>query len=710
MSLERFGFKSKRASSFNNENVDPAKRRKVCDPSQPQSPSRSTPSKSTERHRTSGWYPQWAEKYKWLYYEEGEGMFCKVCMKYQRSKPCGAWVKSGSTSYREDKIRQHENSTHHRVAVEMDASRKLTEKDGGITDAIQRVVTLEMEALIGALRCVYFLMKRELPHTTNLVPLLDLVKSLGCSYLDCLQSTERNHSYTSERTIQEMVWSIGEVIRSDVLSAVQKSKFLSVLIDETTDVAILKQMILYSKYMVANGDTKVSFLGMIEVPDGTASTLKNAVTTFADENGIQLTNRLAGFGSDGAAVMVGRKTGVAKQLKQVSSFMIGNHCVAHRLALAVSQAATKIPYVRKFNDTLDSLFRFYEYSPIRMSGLKEIQKTMENPVLKPKQAKAVRWLSHDAACDTLRKIYPCVVMSLHREASERNDVKAHGFVKIVEDWQFIATLYMMCDLLPHLSALSRYFQKSDLDFTGIKDQIQTTLAVLDAKLMVPGEFFRSVGDSIRNLNDNGFNISCPDQALRDFKTRVHDRFITSLTENIQARFPHSDILEAFTIFDPKLIPDAELCEVLDEYHYGEDKLEVLLDHYSTVVDEERCLVEWKCFLPTVFRKKDQLNFRETLCLLSGKLEDNFPNLSKLAQVALVIPVSTADCERGFSALKRVKTSPRNRLCERITNALLQVSIQGPAPADFDFQRAASIWGNIRNRRITLYDSCAETDL
>ena len=72
------------------------------------------------------------------------------------------------------------------------------------------------------------------------------------------------------------------------------------------------------------------------------------------------------------------------------------------------------------------------------------------------------------------------------------------------------------------------------------------------------------------------------------------------------------------------------------------------------------------------------------------LQKIFPNLHKLAVIALVIPISSADCERGFSALKRIKTRLRNRLSNRILNNLLKISIEGPEIKDFDFEKAADV--------------------
>ena len=38
-----------------------------------------------------------------------------------------------------------------------------------------------------------------------------------------------------------------------------------------------------------------------------------------------------------------------------------------------------------------------------------------------------------------------------------------------------------------------------------------------------------------------------------------------------------------------------------------------------------------------------------------------PNLIKLANLALIMPYQTADCERGFSCQNAIKCSKRNRL-------------------------------------------------
>ena len=64
--------------------------------------------------------------------------------------------------------------------------------------------------------------------------------------------------------------------------------------------------------------------------------------------------------------------------------------------------------------------------------------------------------------------------------------------------------------------------------------------------------------------------------------------------------------------------------------------------------------------------------------------ETYPNLIKLAKIALVYPVHTADSERGFSAQDAVKLSPRNRLSSISVETLLIIKLEGPDLKDFNF--------------------------
>ena len=86
-------------------------------------------------------------------------------------------------------------------------------------------------------------------------------------------------------------------------------------------------------------------------------------------------------------------------------------------------------------------------------------------------------------------------------------------------------------------------------------------------------------------------------------------------------------------------------------------------------------------------------------LTSTDRKQLFPIMAELIARGLTIPIATADCEHGFSAMNRIKTSPRNWLKTKTLEQLMFISIEGPALEQFDFSAAAEKWGKKKNRRI-----------
>ena len=91
--------------------------------------------------------------------------------------------------------------------MKAEADFQSSNKTGGINEAFNRVITVQEQALVGALKCLYWLCKERIAHTTKYQSLLDLAESLGCNYLHHLYVGE-NAKYKSERFLQEAVASL----------------------------------------------------------------------------------------------------------------------------------------------------------------------------------------------------------------------------------------------------------------------------------------------------------------------------------------------------------------------------------------------------------------------------------------------------------------------------------------------------------------------
>ena len=92
---------------------------------------------------------------------------------------------------------------------------------------------------------------------------------------------------------------------------------------------------------------------------------------------------------------------------------------------------------------------------------------------------------------------------------------------------------------------------------------------------------------------------------------------------------------------------------------------------AVVIDPDKTADEWAKIKPLVVNAGYPRDRMVPLWNLINKYhKDEFPNLIKLASLALTAPIHTADCERGFSLQNRLKTPVRNRLgSERVNDCV-----------------------------------------
>ncbi len=83
-------------------------------------------------------------------------------------------------------------------------------------------------------------------------------------------------------------------------------------------------------------------------------------------------------------------------------------------------------------------------------------------------------------------------------------------------------------------------------------------------------------------------------------------------------------------------------------------------------------------------------------LHQSKLCKVFPNLYKLYQVFLTIPVTSAEAERAFSKLKIIKSYQRSTMNQQRTSDLAIISIERQRPIDYGL--ALDVFASLKHRR------------
>ena len=83
-----------------------------------------------------------------------------------------------------------------------------------------------------------------------------------------------------------------------------------------------------------------------------------------------------------------------------------------------------------------------------------------------------------------------------------------------------------------------------------------------------------------------------------------------------------------------------------------------------------------------------------------KIHSNLENISYIVSALLCIIVTTADCERGLSQLKLIKTPLRNSIGEQNLNNAMQLCINSSADIeDFDFMAVKTKFCRKKKRRV-----------
>nr|KAG5704901.1 hypothetical protein BaRGS_003884 [Batillaria attramentaria] len=197
----------------------------------------------------------------------------------------------------------------------------------------------------------------------------------------------------------------------------------------------------------------------------------------------------------------------------------------------------------------------------------------------------------------------------------------------------------------------------------------------------------------------------------DHISSIHRDFLDALITNIKKRFLDNEFTSAFAILAMRPI-GLYNAEQLAEW--GDMKLETLLNHYGSkqthnwtkngeaqsttsesLVDAGDCKEEWRRAKRTALAQDyPRENIRDLWTMMATHHAKEFPNLIKLAELAVTCPLQTADCERGFSAQNRILSALRNRLNPETQNMPMKVKL-----GDTDSHRAFKIWVNNKPRKL-----------
>ena len=351
--------------------------------------------------------------------------------------------------------------------------------------------------------------------------------------------------------------------------------------------------------------------------------------------------------------------------------------------------------------TINNIYTYYKNSPIRTHRLNELQNEMqEHDLLSLKQPSATRWLSLERAVKGIRANWVALVLELQEEEADKDCPVAKGIRKRLQTLMFPALTHLLTDVLAVVNRMNLTFQKEDINISSIQPVVNMTLASLQDLMNGPGEAETTFNEALQDGKFCGITLT---QADAQTFSRVRTDYIAEVTKSIKKRFPSEHvgiIADLDTVINASRYPGAD--SALKSY--GLEALERVCDHYGSQRDAAAPLVQkermLRDFLPVkrVLAGSGNPSFRESCRLLITSLGEMFPDYKTLAEVALVIPVSSVAAERGFSLQNNIKTAMRSRLSEAKTQRLMTIASAAISLDAFDYAQASTQFKSMRPRR------------
>ena len=260
---------------------------------------------------------------------------------------------------------------------------------------------------------------------------------------------------------------------------------------------------------------------------------------------------------------------------------------------------------------------------------------------------------------------------------------------------------------PYLLHSARLSSCGIVNFATLKPALTIAVTSLTQLIEKDGEQFAKCATWCTELETAGVSFTRSDHDIQVYKRMVGTPYLEALVSALEKRFPLLPCLSALEVFQPSRVPVANTHDLAE---HGCQELTTLLDAVSDAdtnfVNADEARQEFR-HLKSAIKVCDTLqtidNAAQFMATIQTprftELRSEIPNLLRLADWRLALPLSSVECERDFSRMKLIKTPLRNRLKNTNLSRLIWISVDGPPISEYPFEEALLLWHQVKQRRL-----------
>lgn len=620
----------------------------------------------------------WKERNPWLYCKNGK-LGCVPCREAKTlllsAKGPGMhyapeWVNAevGSSCRKalSKKIYKHKDSDSHLRAVEIEGQRQ---KDILPTNVVAINAQFVKET-VSAFRTAYVVAKERLAFRK--MPSLMMLQELN--------GAEVGPVHRSDQSCAQIVQHIATEMKKKIVRRIkERNTHISVTIDESTLFGLAYMIIYIRGDATGDGDVDNIFIDLVELTKGTdARCIYEALRKTLRAAGFDddyLQRHLISVATDGASVLTGSKSGVISRLKSEFPKLRFVHCLAHRLELAVSDSLKAVSGCNHFEIFISKLYSLLNQSHKTVRLLSEAAAELNIELLRIGQIFNIRWVA--SSFRTVRAVwrnYPALAQLFKTESEDvtqpdRIRKKYLGLLKYLTSAHFLNDLACMKDVLRELQSLSLKLQRREASVLDCFCLTKQTAEILTAMKMQGGKSSAKAEQCISAGLFKGVSLSGEGAGKIN-----RQQFVQAVVDNLNSCMPRDDLVKMLQPLDRSTWPQNREDLVL----YAEAEVSMFA---KLLGESSREAVE---------------DFRDYK--LNGKQEGETHKRLLIASKTYL--ATSAECERGFSAMNDTVGKARNKLRANSLAALLFIDLNGPPLDELDLAPFVESWVKAGHRLST----------
>jgi hypothetical protein len=488
----------------------------------------------------------------------------------------------------------------------------------------------------------------------------------------------RRQEFLSWTIQNELLELMSNAVVRKLTDKIRSAGMYSVIVDGTTDITHMEQESIVIRYVDEDLSPNEVFLGFCKLSSTDAATIASMILDILVRLNLPLTC-LRGQSYDGASNMSGKFNGTQALITKQQPLAPFVHCLMHCGNLVASEAMESTPIVRDQTSLANDVASFSHQSTKLSNILRTVQKSQEGAEVRLKSLCPTRVLCRGPALKVIFDNLPLVLEALENYAEESKGdpaTKARGLISGIERGEFVLGIKIAMKVLSPLEMLNVAVQSRKSTVSGMIESMKVTKDQLES--FRTEESFHTLFAAVERV--------CTDCDLT--KPQLpRQRRQPKKFDNIPQAAPQHTWTSAEEMYRGQYFQVLDTAISALERRYKQPGLDTYLllesvlltqkeaEEISAIVQKypevclEKLVVQLGMYRQQGFPSAKLDDFVKTLVGMTGAMRAMFQQIEILVKLLLTLPCSSAEAERSFSAMRRLKTYLRGTMSQDRLNHL-----------------------------------------